>query len=58
MSAGIDAVQENQNYLLNMLLDSMLKPQELSKRLIPADAGEAVKPPKLEPKGDIVDLYV
>jgi hypothetical protein len=54
----VDAVQENQNYLLTMLLDSMLKPQELSRKLISANTGETPNSTKLDTKGDIVDLYV
>lgn len=53
----IDAVNQNQNLLLTLLMESMLKPQDIKGK--PAGAGPPVtEVPKTDSNGDQVDLLV
>lgn len=55
--SSIDAVSQNQDALLRLLLDSMLKPRELAKNLIKANVEETVDTAKNGSMGDNVDTY-
>ncbi len=54
---SVGTIQNTQDVLLKILLDSMLKPQELAQKLVAVNAQQTVDAAKLESVGDIVDLY-
>jgi len=54
---SVGTIQNTQDVLLKILLDSMLKPQELARKLVAVNAQQTVDAAKLESVGDIVDLY-
>jgi hypothetical protein len=54
---SVSTITNNQDVLLKILLDSMLKPQELAQKLVNLNVQESIDGAKQESLGDIVDLY-
>jgi|GEM_PF-2230966 hypothetical protein len=54
---SVGTIQNTQDVLLKILLDSMLKPQELAQKLVAVNAQQTIDAAKMESLGDIVDLY-
>ena len=55
--SNVDAVNQNQNLLLTLLLESALKPQELPEKSA-GTAPPAAEKPKADSQGDRVDLLI